>query len=75
MGRGTHARRVGGARRRVPTCDVVYYDSSGGVSDITGDEATETLLPCRIPQLQPDLLRMGGEIKEKEKEKERMKGN
>lgn len=60
-----------------PTCDVVHYHSGGRVSDVTWDEATKSLLPCRVPQLQPDLFgRMGkgmrGEIKEN---KNRRDGN
>lgn len=51
------------------TCDVVHYDCSSRVSNVTWDEATKTLLPRRVPQLQPDLWGrkgkgMGGEIKE-----------
>lgn len=53
------------------TCDVVNYNCSSRVSDVTGDEATKTLLPRRVPQLQPNLwCREGreGEIKEEKKE-------
>lgn len=38
-----------------PTCDVVNYDRSSRVSDVTWDEASESLLPRSVPQLQPDL--------------------
>lgn len=59
-----------------PTCDVIHNDGCGRVSDVTWDEATETLLPCCVPQLQPDLWdregeRMGGETKEKKKKQRR----
>lgn len=56
------------------TCDIVNYNCSSWVSDVTRDEATKTLLSRRVPQLQPNLwCREGreGEIKEeKRKQKE-----
>lgn len=53
------------------TCDVVNYNCSSRVSDVTRDEATKTLLPCRVPQLQPDLwCGQGREGKIKEEQKE-----
>lgn len=58
------------------TCDVVNYNCSSRVSDVTRDEATKTLLPRRVPQLQPNLwCRKGreGEIKEEKKKKENKK--
>lgn len=63
-----------------PTCDVVHYDSSSRVSDVTWDEATKSLLPRRVPQLQSDLWGrkgkgMGGEIKEEKKKKNRRDEN
>lgn len=67
--------------RSQPTCDVIHYDSSGRVSDVTRDEATKSLLPCCVPQLQPDLWGrkgkgMGGKIQEeKKRNKERNKKN
>lgn len=56
------------------TCDVVNYNCSSRVSDVTRDEATKTLLPRRVPQLQPNLwCRKGreGEIKEEKKRKQK----
>lgn len=38
-----------------PTCDIVNYDCSSRVSDVTWNEASKSLLPCSVPQLQPDL--------------------
>ena len=59
-----------------PTCDVVHYDCSCRVSDVTWDEATKTLLPRCVPQLQPDLWcksgkGMGGYIKKKRMRKKK----
>lgn len=41
--------------QNIPTCDIVNYYSSSRVTDVTGNEATETFLTRSIPQLQPDL--------------------
>lgn len=76
MGKGKYAMFIE-CKSNPPTCDVVHYHSGGRVSDVTWDEATKSLLPCRVPQLQPDLFgRMGkgmrGEIKEN---KNRRDGN
>lgn len=38
-----------------PTCDIVNYNCSSRVSDVTWNEASKSLLPCSVPQLQPDL--------------------
>lgn len=67
--------RTGRCTGSPPTCDVVHYNSSSRVSNVTRDEATKSLLPCRVPQLQPDLWgrkgkRMGGEIKEEKTKKQ-----
>ena len=66
--------------RSQPTCDVIHYDSSGRISDVTRDEATKSLLPCCVPQLQPDLWGrkgkgMGGKIQEEKKETKKKKRN
>lgn len=39
-----------------PTCDIVNYDCSSRVSDVAWNEASKSLLPRSVPQLQPDLL-------------------
>lgn len=59
-----------------PTCDVIHYDSSSRVSDVTWDEAPKSFLPRRVPQLQPDLWGrqgkgMGGKIKEEAKRRKK----
>lgn len=77
--RGVRGRLVS----EVPTCDVVHYNSGGRVADVAGDQATESLLACRVPQLQPDLCVMDGtnhvegekETKEKKEKKEPVKQN
>lgn len=42
-----------------PTCDIVNYDCSSRVSDVTWNEASKSLLPRCVPQLQPDLWSSG----------------
>ena len=37
------------------TCDVIDNHGNRGVTDIGWDETAESLLPCCVPQLQPDL--------------------
>lgn len=37
------------------TCNVVDHHGHGGVPYITGDEASEALLSCCVPKLQPHL--------------------
>lgn len=62
----------------MPTCDVIHYDSSSRVSDVTWDETTKSLLACCVPQLQPDLWGgkgkgMGQEKKKKHNRKDENK--
>ena len=61
-------------KSKPPTCDVIHYNSCSRVSDVTWDQATKSLLPCRVPQLQPDLWGKmekgnGGEIKHNKRKK------
>lgn len=37
------------------TGDVIDHHSNSGVSDVAGNEAAEALLPCSVPQLEPNL--------------------
>ena len=43
-----------------PTCDVIHHHGGSRVSDVAGDEAPETLLTSRVPELEPDLGGGGG---------------
>lgn len=37
------------------TGDVIDHHSNSGVSDVAGNKAAEALLPCSVPQLEPNL--------------------
>lgn len=45
------------------TCDVVHHHGHCGVPNVAGDQATEPLLACCVPELQSHLLqgRQGGQ--------------
>lgn len=59
----------------VLTGDVIDHNRDGGVADVTGNEAAETLLTRRVPELESNLRGAGGRERDRERERdEKRKG-
>ena len=57
-----------------PTCDVIHHHGGSRVSDVAGDEAPETLLTSRVPELEPDLEEEEEEEEDEQEEVGQEKG-